>query len=162
MGGIGFIETNKAVIVRDNTLINQHSIEAARVNGVSRFLYTSSACIYPGYLQKRRYRRGSSQGRGRVSRRRRRRLRMGEALHGADLPPLYRGLPGWRRASCVSTTSMDLWGPTTEGAKSRVYRDLPQGRAGEKREAPSKCGATASRRVLPIAISTIAWRASIA
>jgi GDP-D-mannose 3', 5'-epimerase len=52
MGGIGFIETNKAVIVRDNTLINHHTIEAARVNGVSRFLYTSSACVYPGYLQK--------------------------------------------------------------------------------------------------------------
>src|SRR5580658_5001760 len=52
MGGIGFIETNKAVIVRDNTLINHHSIEAARVNGVRRFLYTSSACVYPGYLQK--------------------------------------------------------------------------------------------------------------
>jgi GDP-D-mannose 3',5'-epimerase len=52
MGGIGFIETNKAVIVRDNTLINHHTIEAARINGVSRFLYTSSACVYPGYLQK--------------------------------------------------------------------------------------------------------------
>jgi nucleoside-diphosphate-sugar epimerase len=52
MGGIGFIEANKAVIVRDNTLINHHTIEAARVNGVSRFLYTSSACVYPGYLQK--------------------------------------------------------------------------------------------------------------
>lgn len=52
MGGIGFIETNKAVIVRDNTLINHHTIEAARVNGVSRFLYTSSACVYPGYMQK--------------------------------------------------------------------------------------------------------------
>jgi GDP-D-mannose 3',5'-epimerase len=53
MGGIGFIETNKAVIVRDNTLINHHTIEAARVNGVSRFLYTSSACVYPGYIQRR-------------------------------------------------------------------------------------------------------------
>ena len=52
MGGIGFIETNKAVIVRDNTLINLHTIEAARENGVKRFLYTSSACVYPGYLQK--------------------------------------------------------------------------------------------------------------
>ncbi len=52
MGGIGFIETNKAVIVRDNTLMNLHSIEAARVNGVHRYLYTSSACVYPGYLQK--------------------------------------------------------------------------------------------------------------
>ncbi len=52
MGGIGFIETNKAVIVRDNTFINLHTIEAARENGVRRYLYTSSACIYPGYLQK--------------------------------------------------------------------------------------------------------------
>lgn len=52
MGGIGFIENNKAVIVRDNTLINLQTIEAARVNGVKRYLYTSSACIYPGYLQK--------------------------------------------------------------------------------------------------------------
>jgi nucleoside-diphosphate-sugar epimerase len=51
MGGIGFIESNKAVIVRDNTLINHHTIEAARVNGARRFLYTSSACVYPGYRQ---------------------------------------------------------------------------------------------------------------
>jgi nucleoside-diphosphate-sugar epimerase len=52
MGGIGFIETHKAEIVRDNTLINLQSIEAARVNGVERYLYTSSACIYPGFKQK--------------------------------------------------------------------------------------------------------------
>lgn len=52
MGGIGFIESNKAVIVRDNTLINLNSIEAARESGVKRYLYTSSACVYPGYLQK--------------------------------------------------------------------------------------------------------------
>jgi nucleoside-diphosphate-sugar epimerase len=51
MGGIGFIETNKAVIVRDNTLINLQTIEAARVNRVRKLLYTSSACVYPGYLQ---------------------------------------------------------------------------------------------------------------
>ena len=53
MGGIGYIETHKAEIVRNNTLINFHSIEAARENGVKRYLYTSSACIYPGYLQNR-------------------------------------------------------------------------------------------------------------
>jgi nucleoside-diphosphate-sugar epimerase len=51
MGGIGFIEQNKGVIMRNNTLISLHTIEAARVNNVSRLLYTSSACIYPGYLQ---------------------------------------------------------------------------------------------------------------
>ena len=52
MGGIGFIENNKAVIVRDNTFINLHTVEAARINGVKRYLYTSSACIYPGYRQR--------------------------------------------------------------------------------------------------------------
>src|SRR4051812_22453042 len=52
MGGIGFIESHKAEIVRDSTFINMHTIEAARANGVSRFLFTSSACIYPGYRQK--------------------------------------------------------------------------------------------------------------
>ena len=51
MGGIGFIESNKAVIMHDNVLINVHMLEAARHHGVHRFLYTSSACIYPGYLQ---------------------------------------------------------------------------------------------------------------
>ena len=51
MGGIGFIHSHKAEISRDNVLINTHTLEAARVNGVKRFLYTSSACVYPGYLQ---------------------------------------------------------------------------------------------------------------
>lgn len=52
MGGIGFIESNKAVIVRDNTLISLLTLEAARVNGCKRLLYTSSACVYPGYRQR--------------------------------------------------------------------------------------------------------------
>src|SRR5881398_1182551 len=51
MGGIGFIESHKAEIMHDNVLINVHMLEAARVNGVTRYLYTSSACIYPGYRQ---------------------------------------------------------------------------------------------------------------
>src|SRR6266516_802141 len=52
MGGVGFIESHKAQIVRDSTMINIHSIEAARGCGVKRFLFTSSACVYPGYLQR--------------------------------------------------------------------------------------------------------------
>ena len=51
MGGIGFIESHKAEIMHDNVLINMHMLEAARVNAVKRYLYTSSACIYPGYKQ---------------------------------------------------------------------------------------------------------------
>ena len=52
MGGIGFIEKYKAVVMYDNVLINMHMLEAARLQGVQRYLYTSSACIYPGYLQR--------------------------------------------------------------------------------------------------------------
>ena len=51
MGGIGFIEAHKAEIMHDNALINVHMLEAARLNGVRRYLYTSSACVYPGYRQ---------------------------------------------------------------------------------------------------------------
>jgi GDP-D-mannose 3',5'-epimerase len=51
MGGMGFISTNHAVILRNNALINLHTMDAARVHGVERYLYTSSACIYPDELQ---------------------------------------------------------------------------------------------------------------
>lgn len=46
MGGIGYITAFLADIARNNTLINTHMIEASRVNGVKRFLYSSSACVY--------------------------------------------------------------------------------------------------------------------
>ncbi len=51
MGGMGFISSNHAQILRNNALINLHTIEAARVNGVARYFFTSSACVYPEYLQ---------------------------------------------------------------------------------------------------------------
>lgn len=51
MGGMGFISANHAVILRNNALINIHTMEAARLNGVDKYLYTSSACIYPDHLQ---------------------------------------------------------------------------------------------------------------
>src|SRR6266550_1735429 len=51
MGGIGFIESHKAEIMHDNALINIHMLEAARLHRVIRYLYTSSACIYPKYRQ---------------------------------------------------------------------------------------------------------------
>lgn len=51
MGGMGFISAHHAEILRNNALINIHTMEAARLNGVKRYLYTSSACIYPEYLQ---------------------------------------------------------------------------------------------------------------
>jgi GDP-D-mannose 3', 5'-epimerase len=51
MGGMGFISNHHAEILHNNLLISTHTLEAARQNGVSRYLYTSSACIYPEYRQ---------------------------------------------------------------------------------------------------------------
>ena len=45
MGGMGFIENNKALCML-NVLANTHMLIAARDNGVSRFFYSSSACVY--------------------------------------------------------------------------------------------------------------------
>ena len=51
MGGMGFISANHAQILHNNALINLHMLEAARTNGVQHYLYTSSACVYPEFLQ---------------------------------------------------------------------------------------------------------------
>lgn len=51
MGGIGYITANHAFLTRNNALINSHMLEAARVCNVRRYLYTSSACVYPSFLQ---------------------------------------------------------------------------------------------------------------
>jgi GDP-D-mannose 3', 5'-epimerase len=52
MGGIGYITASHADISRNNILINAHMLEASRVNGIGRFLFSSSACVYAGYKQK--------------------------------------------------------------------------------------------------------------
>jgi len=51
MGGMGYISSHHAEILHNNLLISTHTIEAARENKVSRYLYTSSACVYPEYRQ---------------------------------------------------------------------------------------------------------------
>jgi GDP-D-mannose 3',5'-epimerase len=51
MGGMGFISNHHAEILHNNSLINIHTLDAARENGVKRYLYTSSACVYPEFKQ---------------------------------------------------------------------------------------------------------------
>lgn len=51
MGGMGYISAHHALILHNNSLINLNTLEAARQNGVSRYLYTSSACVYPEFKQ---------------------------------------------------------------------------------------------------------------
>ena len=52
MGGIGYITAYHAAISRNNILINANMLEAARKNDVSRFLFSSSACVYAQSKQK--------------------------------------------------------------------------------------------------------------
>jgi nucleoside-diphosphate-sugar epimerase len=51
MGGMGFIENNKALCML-SVLINTHLLLASRENGVRQFFFASSACVYPDYRQK--------------------------------------------------------------------------------------------------------------
>jgi GDP-D-mannose 3',5'-epimerase len=51
MGGMGFIEHNKALCML-SVLINTHLLLAARESGVTKFFFASSACAYPDYRQK--------------------------------------------------------------------------------------------------------------
>jgi nucleoside-diphosphate-sugar epimerase len=51
MGGMGFIENNKALCML-SVLTNTHMLMAARDCGVERFFYSSSACVYNGDKQK--------------------------------------------------------------------------------------------------------------
>ncbi len=51
MGGMGYLAVHQAVLMRNNTLIDLNTLEAARQAGVKNFLYASSACVYPEHLQ---------------------------------------------------------------------------------------------------------------
>jgi GDP-D-mannose 3', 5'-epimerase len=50
MGGMGFIENNKALCML-SVLINTHMLMAAHKYGCERYFFSSSACVYNGDLQ---------------------------------------------------------------------------------------------------------------
>jgi len=51
MGGMGFIVSNQAVLLYNNTMISFNMLEAARQNGAKRYFYSSTACVYNEALQ---------------------------------------------------------------------------------------------------------------
>ena len=51
MGGMGFIENNKALCML-SVLINTHLLQASLKHGVERFFFSSSACVYNADKQK--------------------------------------------------------------------------------------------------------------
>jgi nucleoside-diphosphate-sugar epimerase len=50
MGGMGFIENNRALCML-SVLVNTHMLMAAEESGVQNFFYSSSACVYAGDKQ---------------------------------------------------------------------------------------------------------------
>lgn len=48
--GIGHITADRAKVARNNTVMDVHVLDAARLNNVKRLLFASSACVYPRYL----------------------------------------------------------------------------------------------------------------
>lgn len=50
MGGMGFIESNKAKCM-ESVLINTHLLQSARTNQVEKFFFSSSACVYASFHQ---------------------------------------------------------------------------------------------------------------
>ena len=51
MGGMGFIENNKALCML-SSVININLLKSSKKNNIKKFLYSSSACVYPSYAQK--------------------------------------------------------------------------------------------------------------
>ena len=146
MGGMGFIENNKALCML-TVLTSTHMLQAAqRRTSVERYFYSSSACVYAADKQTdtditalQRGRRLPGDARGR--------LRLGEAVHRADVPALPRGLrpapPGWR----ATTTSTARTAPGPAAARRRpaaVCRKIAEA-VDHRRRTRSRSGATASR-----------------
>ena len=51
MGGMGYISANHARILHNNASINLNTLDAARQANVARYLFASSACVYPEFKQ---------------------------------------------------------------------------------------------------------------
>jgi nucleoside-diphosphate-sugar epimerase len=51
MGGIGYITAIGADIMRNSVSINLNMLQAAQQCSVPEYFYSSSACVYPEYLQ---------------------------------------------------------------------------------------------------------------
>ena len=134
MGGIGFIEGNKALCML-SSLISTHVLMAAHECDVERVFYSSSACVYAADKQTsaditalREVRCLPRDARGR--------LRLGEVVRGTHGPALLRGLRARDARHAVpqrlrAVRHVRRW--TREGAGC----DLPQGRQREAQRRPS-------------------------
>ena len=129
MGGMGFISAHHAEILRNNSLINIHTLDAARENGVEALPVHFVRLRLSGVSADRRERRGA-QGRRRVPGAAAGRLRLGEA---GDRETMH-ALPGRLRArDAHRALPQYLWPAGHLGWRSResAGRIVPQGVARE-------------------------------
>ena len=103
MGGMGFIENNRALCML-SVLINTHLLMAAHEFGVAALLLLRRRPASMRPTSSCRNERRAAQGRRRVSGHAGRRLRLGEAVQRAHVPALPRGLRRRRRAWPAITT----------------------------------------------------------
>ena len=120
MGGMGFIENNKALCML-SVLINTHMLMAARDAGVERYFFSSSACVYAADKQTDPDVDGAARG-GRLSGHARGRLRLGEAVLASGCAGTSARTSGSRPASPATTTSTARTAPGTAAARRRPRR----------------------------------------
>ncbi len=158
MGGIGYITGFHADISTNNTLINVHMLRAARESGVGRFLFSSSACVYPQYLQKSAdvaplceddaWPADPEEGYGL------------EKLYMEKLCQYYMEDHGLETRGSLPLTYMARWALMTAVVRKRRLRYVARSRS-PRTAAPLKSGVTANRHDRSC-ISTTALRESIA
>ena len=144
MGGMGFIENNKALCML-SVLINTHMLMAAKDAGVDRYFFSSSACVYAADKQTSADVRAAEGGR-RLPGHAGGRLRLGEAVQRADVPALLRGLRA-RDPRGALPQRLRPRGHLDRRPREGARRHLPQGGRGQadRRRPPSTSGATATR-----------------
>ena len=121
MGGMGFIETHKSRVHAVGADQHPHADGRAATPACSAIFFSSSACVYAADKQTSAAVTPLKEER-RLSRNAGRRLRLGEAVRRAAVPPFPRGLSASRRALRATTTSTARTAPTTAAARRRRRR----------------------------------------
>ena len=156
MGGIGYITASHAGITLNNALINAHMIKAAVNNTVKRFLFSSSACIYPQYLQNdpdvtplkedSAFPADPEEGYG---------------LEKLFMEKLCQYVHEDWKLETQFVRFHNVYGPlgTYDGGREKLRQRFVANWPARRTETPWKYGVTASRRA-PSCTSMTAWRAS--
>ena len=153
MGGMGFIENNRALCML-SVLINTHLCMAAKKHGVQRFFYASSACVYNADKQTDPDVTALKEADAYPAHARRR-LRLGKTFQRTHVPPFPRRFrPGHPRRP-LSTMFMAPTALTMADAKkppppSAAKSSRPSSPANTK----SKSGATATRPAASCILTT--------